>query len=97
MKIPKRPTQTKEYEKDGVTYTLKPLSVADYDTVTDLITAEKKGTALRFAANAGVIAWSGIDEQFSKASLNELEPSLVYELGGEVMQISSVTETEKNS
>ena len=96
MKIPKRPTQNKQFEKDGVSFTLKPLSVADYDTCTDLITAEKKGTALRFAANAGVIGWT-YEDSFSKEALNELESSLVYELGGEVLSISSVSETEKNS
>ena len=96
MKIPKRPTQNKQFEKDGVSFTLKPLSVENYDTCTDLITAEKKGTALRFAANAGVIGWT-YEDSFSKEALNELESSLVYELGGEVLNISSVSETEKNS
>ena len=102
MKSPKRQTLSKEYSIEAhkdhespPTFSLKSLSVAAYDSVTDLIAAQKGASALRLACKHGVVGWSYEDE-FTQRALEELDPQVIYELGGEILRMSSVSEDEKN-
>ncbi len=100
MKLPKRPSKPIEFSIEAAgdaLFTLKPLACDEYDNVTDLLTAEKRATALRLACRYGLAGWSGIEEEFSRESWKTLDPQWAYELGGKILEISSLTESEKNS
>jgi len=99
MKLPKRPTEKWEYtpEKyDGVTITLKPLKCDDFDSCSSMFIQNEQSKALRKAAYCGVVGWSGFDEEFSLDALKLLDDAFIYELGGEALRGSQLSETEKN-
>lgn len=99
MQIPKRPTAPIKHSipgAPGVVFTLKPLSNAQFDEVTDLITSEKKATGLTLACKFSLTGWEGFEDEFSVDSVAVLPHDWRYELGGKAVEISSLTETEKN-
>lgn len=86
-----------EGKEEAPVFRLKPLSDGVMDSVTDLMTAEKKASALRKAALHAVKGWSNLEPEFTDSGpLKGLPNEWVYELGGKAIEISSLTESEKN-
>lgn len=103
MKLPKSQKLTKDYTlaahkelESPPVFKLRGLSDAKFNQVSDLLTSDKKATGLWLAAEFGVIGWEGFDEEFTPEALKELDKTVKYELGGEVFELSQLTEQEKN-
>lgn len=107
MKLPKRPTEPVEFILDvhkGIegapVFTLKPLSVGRLDEVANLVTSQKQMTALRHACNHGIKGWSNLEPEFTSEHaiglIEGFELVWITELGNKIVEISQVTEQEKN-
>lgn len=107
MKHQKRPTEAVEYTleehktlESAPVFTLKPLSVGRFDEVVNLITAEKKATAFRYACQYGIKGWTNYEPDFEEAKVveitNDFTLTWIIELGSKIIEISQVSEQEKN-
>lgn len=107
MKIQKRPTDPIQYtleahkETEGAPeFTLKPLSCERFDEAMNLFTSDRKVSALRFACLHGVKGWTNLDPEYTTqtaiSSIQAFGIEWVAELGNKIIEISQVSETEKN-
>lgn len=107
MKHQKRPTEPIDYTleehnkiENAPVFTLKPLSVGRFDEVVNLITAEKKATAFRYACQFGIKGWANYEPDFEEGKVveitNDFQLSWIIELGSKIIEISQVSEQEKN-
>ena len=107
MKIPERPTAQTEYTlkehkaiEDAPIFILKPLSVGNFDKSANLTTSGQIMSGYRFACHHSIKGWKNLEPEFTDDKAVELIDRLdalwIAELGGQAMEISTVSEKEKN-
>jgi hypothetical protein len=108
MQLQKRPTEAIEFtlkEHESIepkpSFTLKPLSVSKFDECGNLFASARGVSAVRLACHYGIKGWANIEPEFSSDKATQLiddylSPEQIVEIGSKIIDISAVSEKEKN-
>lgn len=104
MLIPQRPTDPIEFVlsehetlEDPPSFTLRPLKEGILIEVNNLTQSKMVANALILAARHSVKGWKNLDKDFADSTnIGPLPLEWKYELGAKAIEISNLTETQKN-